>query len=166
MPFGPPYLLKGCDIIELMQFFQAHQATSSSSDSLALRGLLVGLVVALLLVFIVPTFDHHYAERQHDHSHLFLTASASSQGHPDLHPFEQTHSHTGFGEQESKGDGVIYQTSNDLFGESGSVSFTAFISDGLTRTTDNHEMLSFAILARGSILSENSPDPPTRPPLT
>ena len=165
MPFGPPYLLKGSAIIELMQFFQAHQATSSGSDSLALRGLLVGLVVALLLVFIVPTFDHHYAERQHDHSHLFLTASAFSQGHPDLHPFEQTHSHTGFGEEESEGDGVIYQTSNNLFGESGSVSFTAFIGDGLTYTTHSNEMLSFAIAARGSILSENSPAPPTRPPL-
>ena len=148
-----------------MQFFQAHQPTSSGSDSLALRGLLVSLVVALLLVFLVPTFDHHYAERQHDHSHLFLTASAFSQGHPDLHPFEQPHSHTGFGEQESEGDGVIYQTSNDMFGTSGSVSFTAFIGDGLTYTTHSNEILSFTIAAREGIISENSPAPPTRPPL-
>ena len=165
MPFGPPYLLKGCAIIKLMQFFQAHQSTSSGSDSLALRSLLVSLVVALLLVSLVPTFDHHYAERQHDHSHLFLTASASSQGHPDLHPFEQPHSHTGFGEQESEGDGVIYQTSNDIVGASGSVSFTAFVGDGLTYTTHSNEMLSFTIVARGGIISENSPAPPTRPPL-
>ncbi len=146
-----------------MNFSQAHQAPSRGN--LALRGLLVGLVLALGLVFLAPAFDHHYAERQHNHSHVFLTAFAASQGHPDVHPFEQSHSHFGFGEENSEGDAVLYQTSHDVFGESGSIFFTTFINDGLAFSIHSKNMLSYALAVAESSYPENSTAPPTRPPL-
>ena len=145
-----------------MNFSQAHQA--ASRGNLAFRGILVGLVFALGLVFLAPAFDHHFAERQHDHSHVFLTASATSQVHPDIHPFEQSHSHLELGEEAPEGDGVLYQTSNAIFGEFGSV-FSVFINDGLTYAIPSHDMLSFAMTAGESNHPENSLAPPTRPPL-
>ena len=148
-----------------MGFSQAHQEASLNFDNLVLRSLLVGPVIALMLVFLAPTFDHHFSERQHYHSHLFLNASAASQGHPDFHPFEQSHSHFGFDDQDSESDGILYQTSNNQLRESGSVSFTAIIDNSLTHIIHGNETLSFAIATRESSYPEFSPSPPTRPPL-
>lgn len=53
---------------------------------------MVALAAAVVMVFLGPALDHRFAERQHDHSHTFLTATAASHGHPELHPFEESSS--------------------------------------------------------------------------
>ncbi len=164
MLYGSSHLTDDYYIITVMTFPLAHRAVSCGN--LALRGLLTGFVLSLVLAFVAPAFDHHYTERQHNHSHVFLTSSAASQGHPDVHPFEQSHTDFGFGEEEHEGHGVLYQTSHDVFGEAGSIFFSAFINAGLAFSVDSKDTLSHALVATESRYPGNSPSPPTRPPLT
>ena len=147
-----------------MDSSQEHLAESHDLGDLALHGLLIGLVLALVLVFLAPALDHHFAERQHNHSHIFLTSSAASHGHPELHPFEQIHLHDDFTGQDSQDDGVLYQTSNDGLGESGTVFFITFINDGQSYPIYSIDTLSFAMAAGDGIYQGTSPAPPTRPP--
>ena len=46
-------------------------------------------VSLLFLLFLGPLLDHHYAERQPDHAHIYLGQFA-----PDhIHPFQAPHTH-------------------------------------------------------------------------
>jgi len=128
------------------------------------QAFLVALAVAIVLAFLGPALDHHFAERQHDHSHTFLTATAANYGHPELHPFEETHSHVMSGQEESGQNGILYQTSNDGLGESGSIFLTAAIEDGLAHPPPVGDSLSHALAAGESAYSEANVAPPKRPP--
>ncbi len=138
---------------------------------LAWRGILLTIATAMVFVFLGPAIDHHFAERQHNHTHLYLTASAAEHGHPDQHPFEESHSHfqpgTQLGTQlgtEDHGTGVLYQTSNDGLGESGSVSVTAVIDDGLAYPLHRGESLSHAVAVGEGVFLEAYAAPPDKPP--
>jgi hypothetical protein len=128
------------------------------------QGLSVALAAAVVLVFLGPALDHHFAERQHDHSHTFLTATAASLGHPGFHPFEGTHSHVTSGQEESRQYGVLYQTTNDGLGESGSVFLMAAVDDGFTYPIPGGDSPSHALAPGESAYSEANVAPPKRPP--
>ena len=131
---------------------------------LAWRGTLLALSAAVVLVFLGPAIDHHFAERQHNHTHLYLTASAAEHGHPDLHPFEDSHSHTSLGTEDTGFGGVLYQTSNDGLGESGSVFLTAVIDDDLAYPLYRGDSSSHAVAAGESMYLEAYAAPPDKPP--
>ena len=128
------------------------------------QAFLVALAVAIVLVLLGPALDHHFAERQHEHSHAFLTATAISQGHPELHPFEETHYHVTSGQERSGQSGILYQTSNDGIGESGSIFLTAAIDDGLVHPPPVGGSLSHALVPGESAYREANVAPPKRPP--
>ena len=119
---------------------------------------------AVILAFLGPALDHHFAERQHDHSHLYLSRAAASHGHPGLHPFEQFHSHGTVATNDAEHDGVIYQTSDDRTGDSGSASAGAVINNGTTFLFDGRDLLSLAVAPDEGLYLEAFVQPPKKPP--
>ena len=81
-----------------------------------LRGALLVLVAyALFIPFFGPLMDHHFAERQLNHAHVYL--GEVNQDH--LHPFEAAHNHSSAGHdhqaasRDTAPDDIVYLTSND-----------------------------------------------------
>lgn len=148
----------------MMDFSQAQSPTNHGFKNLVLQGLLIGLVLTLVFVFLAPCFDHHFTERQHNHSHIFLTSSAASHGHPEFHPFERIHFHDAFTDHHSHGDGILYQGSNEGLSESSSVFFANFINDGQSYPIYSNDTFSFAKAAGDGMYQGTTPAPPTRPP--
>ena len=90
---------------------------------------LISIAAALTLVFLGPVVDHHYVERQHNHSHIYLNSNGAEHWQPESHPFEEHHSHSNVGTESKGHHTVIYQASNDGISDS-STSFTmALIND-------------------------------------
>ncbi|MDA1129264.1 MAG: hypothetical protein O2913_11285 [Chloroflexi bacterium] len=129
----------------------------------AWQSLSVLAIVAVILAFIGPAMDHHFAERQHDHSHVYLTNSAASYGHPGLHPFEQTHYHGPSPADHLGQDGILFQTSNDGSQDSGSVVVGAVLNDGPTQISAG-DLLSLAIFDGEGPSLEAFVEPPKNPP--
>lgn len=125
---------------------------------------MIALAAAVVLVFLGPALDHHFAERQRDHSHSFLTAVAVNQGHPEHHPFENSHSHAISGVEESSQNGILYQTSNAGVGESRSIFAAATINDGLSDSHPGGDSPSHALAAGESTYNEANVPLPKRPP--
>ena len=110
--------------------------------------MLLALAAAVVVAFLGPAVDHHYAERQHGHSHLFLTDTAAGAGHPKLHPFERPHSHSESTTLQTLQDEIFYQPSND----------------GLTHPIHRLDTASFTVIADDGAYNEAYVPPPTRPP--
>ena len=127
------------------------------------RGISLSIAAAVVLVFLGPAVDHHFAERQHNHSHLYLTISAAEHGHPELHPFEKPHSHITTDIEVAGHHGIIHQTSNDGLGDSGTGSVIAFIEDSVP-PLHGDDFLPNAQTERESNLREASVAPLKRPP--
>ncbi|MCH2501137.1 MAG: hypothetical protein FI715_06510 [SAR202 cluster bacterium] len=127
-------------------------------------GMLLALAAAVVVAFLGPAVDHHYAERQHGHSHLFLTDTAAGAGHPKLHPFERPHSHNESTTQQTLQDEIFYQPSNDARGELGTTFVAAGINDGLTHPIHRLDTASFTVIADDGAYNEAYVAPPTRPP--
>ena len=98
-------------------------------EYIAWRGISFSIAAAVVLGFIGPAVDHHFAERQHNHSHIYLTVSAAEHGHARLHPFEEPHSHATADTEAAGHHGVLYQTSNDVLSDSGTGPVIPFIED-------------------------------------
>jgi len=131
---------------------------------LAWRGALLSVAAAVVLVFLGPAVDHHFAERMHGHSHTYMTAATADHGHPVLHPFEEPHSHLTSGLEDAGHNDVLYQTSNDGLGESGPVSLAAVVDEGLAHPLQGGDFVSRALAASGSEIPEAFVAPPKRPP--
>ena len=147
-----------------MDSSRAQFTTGHDFSDLALKSLLVGLALVLVFVFLAPCLDHHFTERQHNHSHIFLTSSAASHGHPEFHPFERIHFHDAFTDHDSHGDGILYQGSNEGLSESGSVFFANFINDSQSYPIYSNDTFSFAMAGGDGMYQGTTPAPPTRPP--
>lgn len=132
--------------------------------SLIWRGTFFVIIAAFTLVFLGPAIDHHFAERQHEHSHLYLTVNAVTHGHPGLHPFEEAHSHGRSATEGGMGSSILYQTSNDGLGGSGSVSITAVIDDGRVFPLHREDSLSLVMTAGHAAYREAYIARPKRPP--
>lgn len=133
------------------------------------RGLSLVLATAVVLAILAPSIDHHSAERQLDHSHVYLTAASASFGHPNVHPFEQNHPHGATSINDS-GDyagpsGILYQTSGDRSEDSGSIVPGAIIDDSLI-PLGGRDSLSLVIGAGDNPYPEALVALPKRPPRT
>ena len=128
------------------------------------RGMLSALAAVVVVAFLGPAVDHHYAERQHGHSHFFLTDTAAGAGHPKLHPFERPHSHSESTTLQTLQDEIFYQPSNDARSQSGTTFVAAVINDGLTHPIHRLDTASFPLIADDGGYNEAYIAPPTRPP--
>ena len=129
--------------------------------NLAFRSVSIWTATAVVLVFLGPAFDHHYVERQHHHSHIYLNSNGSEHWHPESHPFEEHHSHSNVGTESKGHHTVIYQASNDGIGDS-STSFTmALINDSSLQVQGGD---SSNRLQTDTNLDEISVTPLKRPP--
>ena len=123
------------------------------------------IAAAVALGFIGPAVDHHFAERQHNHSHIYLTVSAAEHGHAILHPFEEPHSHVNADTEATGHHGVLYQTSNEVLGDSGTGPIIAFIKDS-TPPVRSNDFLPNTQADSGRNLHETFTAPLKRPPRT
>ena len=101
-------------------------------DSLFFRGISISIAAAMVLVFLGPAADHHFVERQHNHSHIYLHTGPDGHWHPSSHPFETPHSHSEFGAHSGEHHGIIYQSSNDGISDSNTFFVTTLISNSST----------------------------------
>ena len=132
-------------------------------EYIAWRGISFSIAAAVVLGFIGPAVDHHFAERQHNHSHIYLTVSAAEHGHAILHPFEEPHSHVNSDTEATGHHGVLYQTSNEVLGDSGTGPVIAFIEDS-ARPIRSGDFLPNAQADNGRSLHESFIAPLKRPP--
>ena len=125
----------------------------------------ISLAAAVVLVFLGPVVDHHFVERQHNHSHIYLNGSVGEHWHPESHPFEKPHSHSNLIADGSGRYGIIYQTSNDCIGDSSTSPAVAFMGDaypqvlGIGSSTSTNTVGEINLV--GNIVS-----PPKKPPIT
>ena len=133
--------------------------------NLAFRSVSIWTATAVVLVFLGPAFDHHYVERQHNHSHIYLNSNGAEHWHPESHPFEKPHSHSNLIADGSGRHGIIYQTSNDCIGDSSTSPAAAFMRDaypqvlGIGSSTSTNTAGEINLV--GNIVS-----PPKKPPIT
>ena len=134
-------------------------------DSRFFRGISISIAAAMVLVFLGPAADHHFVERQHNHSHIYLNGSVGEHWHPESHPFEKPHSHSNLIADGSGRYGIIYQTSNDCIGDSSTSPAVAFMRDaypqvlGIGSSTSTNTAGEINLV--GNIVS-----PPKKPPIT
>ena len=82
----------------------------SAVDAIGRWLITLAAVGALLLPALGPLLDHHFAERQPGHSHVFLDQAP----HEHLHAYEYAWHH--HGEHDSPPEGVVVVTSYDAMG--------------------------------------------------
>ena len=128
------------------------------------QSLILGLVGAFVLTFLSPVVDHHFAERQIGHSHVYLASHSAGYGHPDLHPFENSHLHDESSKSDFGQDGILYQSSGDAPSDPGSTSGGAVVNNTLPLRFDSPDLLSRAVPAGDSRYRGNFVFPPKKPP--
>lgn len=110
----------GCCRIKIMQVLNLSYFLTGPVRASAL----VLILYALFLPFYGPLLDHHFAERQPDHQHLYLGRSVPGHAHPYTLP--HTHAHLNeAGSAESPDlpktghdpDGIVFLTSHDGVGQ-------------------------------------------------
>ena len=131
--------------------------------NLVFRGISLSIAAAIVSVFLGPLMDHHFAERQHNHSHIYLTGSVAEHMHPEGHPFEIPHSHSNTDRQGTGHHGIIYQTSNDGLHDSGTGSVIAFVDKSSLPLAGDYSSPD-ALTNSESILAEAFVAPPKKPP--
>ena len=130
-------------------------------SNLVVRIISISLTAIVVLVFFGPVVDHHFVERQHNHSHIYLNGSVGEH----WHPFEKPHSHSNLTADGSGRHGIIYQTSNDCIGDSSTSPAVAFMGDaypqvlGIGSSTSTNTVGEINLV--GNIVS-----PPKKPPIT
>jgi hypothetical protein len=144
---------------------------ASSGMMLCHRLIVVAAVCALFTPFFGPMLDHHFAERQHNHQHIYFGSTGPD--HVHFYDLLHLHSHShnlpaippGNGsESNASPNEVIYLTAADGVGQS-APSFTIpvlqvdFVFPDLG---DNHFLLSPT--SQDSVPPEIFIPPPKRPP--
>ncbi|NQW22517.1 MAG: hypothetical protein HQ475_03635 [SAR202 cluster bacterium] len=106
--------------------------------------------------------DHHYAEKQNGHSHVYLNDQTIGHGHPDLHPFEYRHAHSDNAELPSE-DGVLYLNSDDGLGVSVQLDVGSLTNSAIDILGPDYDLRPIPFndepLLFGAVVA-----PPTRPP--
>ena len=125
----------------------------------------ISIAAALTLVLLGPVVDHHYVERQHNHSHIYLHTGSDGHWHPTSHPFETPHSHSNFSTLSGEHDPIIYQSSNNSNGDSNTFVVNTLISDSSTRI-HRDDYYARRQANSDSKLDETIVIPPERPPRT
>ncbi len=123
--------------------------------------LLPGLaLLALSLTSLGPVLDHHFAERQPSHAHIYLGAQL-----PDhQHPFQMAHAHHGAEEASPLAGDTVYLTTYHGVGLDLSTAGTPLVEAAPVFPHRGDGPLLVA-LAASSRLSETAVSPLERPPL-
>jgi hypothetical protein len=144
---------------------------ASFAAMLCHRLIIIVVLYALFLPFFGPVLDHHFAERQHNHQHIYLGSADAK--HTHSYDLLQLHSHThntpvippGNGSESNESPNeIIYLTSQDGIAQS-APSFTIpalqvdFVFPDLG---DNHFLLSPT--GQDNLPPEIFIPPPKRPP--
>jgi hypothetical protein len=115
---------------------------------------------ALCLASLGPVLDHHFAERQPGHTHLYLGAQVP--GH--LHPYQQAHTHHQAEAEPSRSDDTVYLTTHDGIGLDWSTAASPWVDAASVFPNDDDGPLQVAQGVQ-SRLSEAVVSPLERPPL-
>ena len=126
---------------------------------------------ALLLSFSGPLLDHHFAERQHDHVHIYLGPAA-----PDhAHPYEVSHVHSHVHDASDVATGsspsghpapgdIVFLTSHDAVGQD-FAPVTAPVIQGAAVFPDLGDGGSvFSLAHSNAVPPEAFVPPPKKPP--
>jgi len=114
-----------------------------------LHRLVIGLAfLALASPSAGPLLDHHFAERQPDHGHIYLGERLVDHVHPyglvHTHPTEPAHGpSTGPGTRPGNAEGTVYLTSDDAAG-SGSITVSMDAEMAFPESGDSPLLLSLA----------------------
>ena len=151
-----------------------YQEMCSSSVGRLLRtplwaGCAALVAFALLSPAFGPTLDHHFAERQYSHAHIYL----GPPGVDHVHPFETSHIHSQPRDEArgATGDqsqvhmvprGIVYLTSHDGMGAELAVPFMP--TQQAAAIFPNPDSFFFTFAHHDNILSEALVAPPKKPP--
>ena len=134
------------------------------------RGAAVSLVWVLVWSLLGPPFDHHFAERQLGHSHIYLAQHDADHRHPfqDAHPHsgpgqEQT-APVGFSEGVPAGEGIVYLSSNDGTGRSIDTALSLAIKPATIFPYLGNNSLFLRKVPESNALNEAFVAPPKKPP--
>ena len=84
------------------------------------RAVLGLAVMGLALAGLGPILDHHFAERQHDHEHVYFNQNPDFLFEDHSHPYQRAHSHTSGGGQDAGGNaGIEFLARLDAAGQGG-----------------------------------------------
>jgi hypothetical protein len=144
---------------------------ASSAVMLCHRLIVVAALYALILPFFGPLLDHHFAERQHNHQHLYFGTKDTD--HVYFHDLPYSHSHTHDTPATPQGNGtentassndVISLASHDGVGHScPSCSVpSVYLNPGFPDLGDGRFLLSPT--GQDSLPPETVIPPPKRPP--
>jgi hypothetical protein len=144
---------------------------ASSLVMLCHRLIVVAALYALILPFFGPLLDHHFAERQHNHQHIYFGATATD--HVHFYDLPHPHSHVHDTPATPHGDGtgstaspndVISLASHDGVGHScPSCSIPSFyLAPEFPDLGDSRFLLSPT--SQDSLPLETVIPPPKRPP--
>ncbi len=112
-------------------------------------------IMAVLTLIVGPAFDHHFAERQVSHGHVFLNEVPAEH----LHPVDTEHAHGADGRVTVS---VVAIGDSDVAG----TAIDNVVPPYATRTGDGDDALQLV----GIIADEDAPpaltaSPPVRPPI-
>ena len=134
------------------------------------RGSAVTLVWVFAWSLLGPSFDHHFAERQMGHSHIYLAQRDADHRHPylDIHPHsnpdrEQTTS-GGFFEGVPAGEGIIYLSSNDGASQSIEIASSLAIKQAVIFPYRGNNSPILRKIAESRAYNEAFVAPPMKPP--
>jgi hypothetical protein len=144
---------------------------ASSAAMLCHRLIIIVVLYALFMPFFGPILDHHFAERQHNHQHIYFGATGPDHVHfyDLLHLYSHTHNPpttpqgNGTGSNASPNE-VIYLTAEDGVGHSApSLTIPALQVDFVFPDLGDHHFL-LSPTGQDSIPPEIFIPPPKRPP--
>ena len=128
------------------------------------------MVWALVWYLMGPSFDHHFAERQLGHSHLYLAQHDADHRHPyqDAHPHsgpDQEHTTpVGFSEGVPAEEGIVYLSSNDGTDRSIDTALSPAIKPAAIFPYLGNNSLFLRKIPETNALNEAFVSPPKKPP--
>ena len=121
----------------------------------------LAVCAALLLPAFGPLLDHHLAERQPGHAHVYVGRAVPDHTHP--YEVHHRHAHSGSANGNGGADGILYLTSHDGIGSGLTGATASLAQDSLGPLTPEDAPL------QGRFHGDAPPDdapiaPPWRPP--
>lgn len=115
---------------------------------------------ALFLPALGPLLDHHYAERQPNHAHVYLGPAAPDHVHPfEMYGHHVHHSH----DHAPSSDGIVYLVSHDGTSPA-QVDVTIPSVEGSSFTVPEEKRTSFGTARNDSLPNDALIAPPKQPP--
>lgn len=132
------------------------------------RPLIVIALYALLLPTVGPLLDHHYAEWQHNHGHVYLGGGPSGGQATHLHIYESGGPHSHFPVEGSgttpASEGMAFFTSYDGAGTGLIYAPTGPVAESLVFPGDGDGPLLAAYMPQYLLPEGATTSPPRRPP--